>query len=77
MIEARNGKDISLYSNFPKEKEVILGLGTRLRVASNALGHSALNVVHLVELTDDNENEMSSAMTDMKLNQTKQYASGE
>jgi hypothetical protein len=59
MVEARNGKDISVYSNFPKEKEVILGLGTRLRVVSDVLDHASLNVVHLVELSDENEEELS------------------
>ena len=66
MIEAKNGKDISTYSNFPKEKEVILGLGTRLRVASNVLGHSSLNVVHLLELSDASEKEeLTSLLADM------------
>jgi hypothetical protein len=66
MIEAKNGKDISTYSNFSKEKEVILGLGTRLRVASNMLGHSSLNVVHLLEISDANEEEkLSSLLADI------------
>jgi hypothetical protein len=76
MIEAKNGKDISVYSNFPKEKEVILGLGTRVRVASNALGHSSFNVVHLLELTDDNEEDMSSALASMSVTQPKKTAAG-
>jgi hypothetical protein len=55
MIQAKNGKSISVYSNFPEENEVILGLGTRLRVRSNALDHPSFKIVHLVELSSDNE----------------------
>ncbi len=76
MIEAKNGKDISAYSNFPKEKEVILGLGTRVRVASNALGHLSLNVVHLLELSDENEEDMSSALAGMNVTQSKKTTAG-
>lgn len=57
MIEAKTGKDISIYSNYSTEKEVILGLGTRFRVVSNALAHSSLNVVHLIQLCDEDEDE--------------------
>ena len=56
MIEAKNGKSISTYSNFPDENEVILGLGTHLRVKSDVLDHASMNVVHLLELNDDDEN---------------------
>jgi hypothetical protein len=76
MIEAKNGKDISAYSNFPQEKEVILGLGTRLRIASNALSHSSLNVVHLLELSDDNEEELSSTLKGMSVTQSKKTTTG-
>ena len=37
MIEAKNGKSISIYSSYAGEHEVILGLGTRLRVTGAAL----------------------------------------
>lgn len=77
MIEAKSGKDISPYSNFPKEKEVILGLGTRLRVASDALGHLSLNVVHLIELTDDIDEDMSKALTGMSVSHSQKYPTGE
>ena len=60
MIEAKNGKDISIYSSLPKEKEVVLGLGTRLHVVSDPLAHTSLNVVHMVELTDGNDEELPS-----------------
>ncbi len=69
MIEAKNGKSISIYSNFPDENEVILGLGTRLRVVSDALDHPSLNVVHLVELSDENEENLSSSLTHMNASQ--------
>jgi hypothetical protein len=69
MVEAKNGKDISAYSNFPDEKEVILGLGTRLRVVSDALDHPSLNVVHLVELSDENEEELSSSLANIAVAQ--------
>ena len=50
MIEAVNGKSISGYTNFPKENEVLLGPGTRLRVKANALDNvGGLRVVHLIE----------------------------
>ncbi|CAF4585908.1 unnamed protein product [Rotaria sp. Silwood1] len=64
MIEARNAKDISPYGNFPEEKEVILQLGTRLRVVSDILDHGSLNVVHLRELTDNKEQELFKTWTD-------------
>ena len=54
MIEAINGKDVSKYSHLPNENEVILGLGTELKVRGNKLKHhGGLNIVHLVELNDD------------------------
>jgi hypothetical protein len=59
MIQAKNGKLISAYSSFPEENEVILGLGTRLCVVSDPLDHSSLTVVHLVEMSDENEEEFS------------------
>lgn len=34
-IEVMNGKDISIYSNFSNQKEVILCRDTRLKVVSN------------------------------------------
>jgi hypothetical protein len=58
MIEAVNAKDVSIYSYYPNESEVILGLGTELRVKGDALKHhGGLNIVHLVQLKDDDEEE--------------------
>ncbi|CAF3463692.1 unnamed protein product [Rotaria sp. Silwood1] len=61
MIEAKNGQVISAYSNFPEENEVILPLGTRLCVVCDALDHESLNIVHLSELTDENDQELTSS----------------
>ncbi|CAF0879741.1 unnamed protein product [Adineta steineri] len=71
LIEAKNGKLISAYSNFPAENEVILGLGTRVRVVSDALDSSSLNVVHLMELLDENDDELSSPISIMNIDTSK------
>ncbi|CAF3335901.1 unnamed protein product [Rotaria sp. Silwood1] len=60
MIEAKNGKDISAFSSLSGEKEVILPLGTRLLVVSDALDHTSLNVIHLQELMDESDQELTS-----------------
>ena len=68
MIEAVNGKDVSDYSYFPGEDEVLLGLGTELRVKANTLKHhGGLNIVHLVQLNDDDGEELSEAVAKMDL----------
>jgi hypothetical protein len=68
MIETVNGKDISSYSYYPRESEILLGLGTELRVKSNTLKHQGgLNIVHLVELSDDNVEQLSKAIAQMDL----------
>ncbi|CAF1509334.1 unnamed protein product [Adineta steineri] len=67
LIEAKNGKLISAYSNFPEENEVILGLGTRVHVDSDPLGSSSLDVIHLVELSDKNEEKLTSAISNMTI----------
>jgi hypothetical protein len=77
MIEAKNGKQISTYSNFPQENEVILGLGTRLCVASDALEHSSLNVVHLRELSDENDEGLSSSLASMSVGSSMKGGNGE
>lgn len=51
MIECLNGKDISAYTNYPKEQEVVLLPGTQLRVRGHVLDASnTLQVVHLEEI---------------------------
>ena len=76
MIEAKNGKLISAYSNFPDENEVILGLGTRLRVVSDALDHPSLNVVHLLELSDENDEGLASSLGSMSVSSSPKTGSG-
>ena len=78
MIEAKNGKSISAYSNFADENEVILGLGTHLRVKSDALGHMSLNVVHLLELTgDEDDTDLTQAVSAIRLEKSSSKSSGE
>jgi hypothetical protein len=73
MIEAVNAKDVSSYSYYPNESEVLLGLGTELRVKGHILKHhSGLNIVHLVQLKDDdddddNEDELPEAVAKINL----------
>jgi hypothetical protein len=62
MIEATNGKDISQYTYFSEEKEVILGMGTNLCVKSNALQHGKLRVIHLVEVDNSGHEPVPMAM---------------
>jgi hypothetical protein len=58
MIEAVNAKDVSSYSCYPKESEVMLGLGTKLRAEDIPLNHhGGLNIVHLVQLKDDDDDD--------------------
>lgn len=54
-IEAKNAKSITVYSNSPREQEVILPLGTRVWVVSDTLKHSSMSFIHLQELSDEME----------------------
>jgi hypothetical protein len=68
LIEVAHGKDISGYTNYPNEDEVLLAPGTHLRVVSNALDHpGGLNVVHLLEVSDDNEEHVPSPVPPVKI----------
>lgn len=70
MIETKKAKDISTYSNYPKEKEVILNLGTRVRRVGDVLGKATLNVVHLEEISDEDvELEISTSLNKAKIDQ--------
>lgn len=54
LIEPKNGKIISPYSACATEDEVILRIGTKLRVKSNAWNHpQGSHIVHLIEVDDD------------------------
>ncbi|CAF1542572.1 unnamed protein product, partial [Adineta steineri] len=55
-IECLNGKSISSFTCYPNEDEVILMPGTIFEVVSNPLNHpGGLNIIHLKEITDDDE----------------------
>ncbi|CAF3596767.1 unnamed protein product [Rotaria sp. Silwood1] len=71
MIEAINGKIVSGYTNFPNEDEVLLAPGTRLHVISNALDQASLHIIHLKEISDQNEQQLSSSLSAMHLTQPK------
>ena len=78
MIEAKNGKSISAYSKFKQENEVILWLGTRLRMKSGVLDHPSISVVHLLETTDsDGDADLARAMWNIELDESVRRSSGE
>ncbi|CAF3228216.1 unnamed protein product, partial [Rotaria sp. Silwood2] len=54
LIEAVNGKNISGYTQYENENEIILRIGSQFRVKSDALKQS--NISHLVHLIQINEN---------------------
>jgi hypothetical protein len=62
LIEAVNGKDVSNYTNYPSENEVILCPGTRLRVVIDPLDQPPMHLIHLQEATDDNEEQMLTSL---------------
>ena len=56
MIECSTGKSITPFACYQKEQEVILMPGTTLRVVGDPLHHhGGLHVVHLREITDDDD----------------------
>ncbi|CAF3089362.1 unnamed protein product, partial [Rotaria sp. Silwood2] len=57
MIEAVNGKDLTGYTMYPDEHEVILGVGTQLRVKNVGFEHNNLHLVVLVEIDDDDDDD--------------------
>jgi hypothetical protein len=66
MIETAHGKNISGYTNYSTEDEVLLSPGIHLRVAANPFTHpGGLNLVHLIEVCDDNEEQLSSSMSEI------------
>ncbi|CAF1261511.1 unnamed protein product [Rotaria sordida] len=68
MIEAVNGKKVSGYTEFETEDEVILRMGSQFRVKSDPLEQSnGSYLVHLIEIDDDLDQPLASAMNDMKL----------
>jgi len=68
LIEAVHGKYISGYTNYPNEDEVLLAPGTHLRVVSDGLDHpGGLKVVHLVEISEDSDDQLPLSMAPMDL----------
>nr|ACD54748.1 ADP-ribosyltransferase 1-like protein [Adineta vaga] len=69
LIEAVHGKDISLYTNYPDEEEILLAPGIQLRVIANAVNlPGGLNVIHLAEVNDDNhQNEVLTNSTEKNI----------
>ncbi|CAF3174249.1 unnamed protein product [Rotaria socialis] len=68
LIEAINGKKVSGYTEYESEDEVILRVGTAFRVKSDPLVQSNSScIVHLIEIDDNNDQPLASAMCRMEL----------
>ncbi|CAF2708395.1 unnamed protein product [Rotaria sp. Silwood2] len=68
LIEAVKGKRISGYTEYKNEDEVILRMGSQFRVKSDVFKQSNGSVlVHLVELDENNDQPLASAMNEMQL----------
>ncbi|CAF1292226.1 unnamed protein product [Rotaria sp. Silwood1] len=68
MIEAVNGRNISGYTKYSGETEVLLGPGTRLSVESDDLKlNNGLKVVHLVEITDKNNETLPAVINKISI----------
>ncbi|CAF4364089.1 unnamed protein product [Rotaria socialis] len=76
MVEANNGKEISAYSNFPDEDDVILISGIRIRVVDDSLNHETFNLIHLMELTDEDDCEVLLALEKKHGKGVSHYANG-
>ncbi|CAF1154297.1 unnamed protein product [Adineta steineri] len=57
MIEAVNGRSLAGYTVYPDEEEVLLGVGTQLRVKSIGFQHGNLHLVHLEEVDDNDDDD--------------------
>lgn len=56
LIEAMNGKNVSRYTAYETEDEIILRIETEFQVKANPLKQSdGSYVVHLIEITDDDK----------------------
>lgn len=54
LIEAVTARDITGYTNYPQEHEVILQPGIKLHIVANSMEHTGgLHVVHLREIKVD------------------------
>jgi hypothetical protein len=66
LIEAMNGKNVSGYTAYENEDEIVLRMGTQFCVKSNALDHpDGSHLIHLVEIDDDNDEPLVSTMNEM------------
>ncbi|CAF2852340.1 unnamed protein product [Rotaria sp. Silwood2] len=65
MIEAINGKNLTGYTMYPNEHEVVLGVGTQLRVKSIGFQHGNLHLVHLEEVNDNSDNQQDEVTASM------------
>ncbi|CAF3168779.1 unnamed protein product [Rotaria sp. Silwood2] len=75
LIEAVNGKKVSGYTEFETEDEIILRMGSQFRVKSDVLTQSnGSHLVHLIEIEDNDDQPLASAMNDMHLAAAKPLA---
>ncbi|CAF4565852.1 unnamed protein product, partial [Rotaria magnacalcarata] len=64
LIEAINGKNVSGYTEYESEDEVILQMGTEFHVKSDPLDQSnGSYVVHLIEIGNNNDQALASNNT--------------
>ena len=75
LIEVMNGKKIAGYTQYEEEDEIILPIGTRLRVKSNPLKRpDGSYTVHLIEIIENNDQEtLTSAMNSMYTGMNSSY----
>ncbi|CAF1688028.1 unnamed protein product, partial [Adineta ricciae] len=56
MIEASNGRNVSDYTAYANENEIILPIGTKLKVEGDPLQQqNNLFIVHLIEIDDEHD----------------------
>ena len=81
LIEVINGKKVSGYTQYEAEDEVILRIGTKLRVKANSLKRAdGSHTVHLIEIEDDEKKQSLATATesfDVKSKSQNQNTSGE
>ncbi|CAF0843851.1 unnamed protein product [Adineta steineri] len=64
LIEAVHGKDISHYTNYPGEDEILLGPGIQLRVVDNVTDlPGGLNIIHLAEVANYHDKLLQPSIT--------------
>ena len=61
LIEARNGKKVSGHTEYKNEDEIILRMGTQLRVISSVLDYpNGLHATYLIEIDDNDDEPLTS-----------------